>query len=347
MWPELIKWYEKNKRDLPWRHSNDPYLIWLSEIILQQTRVEQGLPYYNRFVATFPTVYKLANASESEVMKLWQGLGYYSRAINMHRTAKYIYEELNGVFPKSYEELISLKGIGPYTASAVASFAFNEAKAVLDGNVFRVLSRVFAESTPINTTKGKNIFAQLAEEVLNKRYPSLHNQAIMELGALVCKPRQPLCNTCPMNSKCEALRLGNQEKLPVKIAKSKPVARFFNYLFIIDSGNTYVKKRDQSGIWKKLYEPILIEADKLMDEEELLENIHTLLQLGKKKPIAAFETKHQLTHQTIYASFWIIENPRKINLHKDFEKIKLGDLHLLPIHRLFDKFLQNYTLHLK
>lgn len=347
MWPELTKWYGKNKRDLPWRHTNDPYLIWLSEIILQQTRVEQGLPYYLKFVNAFPTVKKLAKASEGEVMKLWQGLGYYSRAINMHRTAKFICDELNGLFPTTYDTLISLKGIGPYTASAVASFAFNEAKAVLDGNVYRVLSRVFAVLTPINSVEGKKIFNQLADSALNKKNPAIHNQAMMELGALVCKPRLPLCNECPLNSRCEAFNSNTQNKLPVKIAKPKPITRYINYLFIIDSEYTYVKKRDKTSIWKNLYEPIVISSNEQITDGEVMERIRQYLNPGKKKPSNIFETKHQLTHQTIYASFWVAEIPQVVKVSKDIEKIKLDDLHLLPIHRLFDKFLQYYTLHIK
>ncbi len=202
----LIKWYLLNHRELPWRSSTDPYIIWLSEIILQQTRVDQGLPYFNRFVDKYPTISHLAKAPEDEVLKIWQGLGYYSRARNLHATAKLVHQQYAGVFPSNYDQIKALKGVGVYTAAAITSFAFNQPFAVVDGNVYRVLARLFGESTPIDTTTGKKLFAELANDLLNKKTPGIHNQAIMEFGATLCRPASPDCHICPFNGQCIALR---------------------------------------------------------------------------------------------------------------------------------------------
>ena len=219
---EIIEWYQLHKRDLPWRNTNDPYIIWLSEIIMQQTRVEQGMPYFNRFAEKYPTVKQFANAKEEEILKLWQGLGYYSRGRNMHHTAKIVMEEHAGYFPSSYDSLIKLKGIGEYTAAAISSFSSNEAKAVVDGNVFRLLSRYFGIDTPINSGKGKKLFTELANELLDKSQAGEFNQAIMEFGSLQCKPKNPDCLACPLQVGCEAKKSNRIQELPIKIKSETP-----------------------------------------------------------------------------------------------------------------------------
>lgn len=340
MWPELIKWYNKHKRDLPWRDTQNPYFIWLSEVILQQTRVEQGLPYYQRYTQAYPTIFDLANAPADEVMKLWQGLGYYSRAINMHHTAQIIANEYLGEFPTGYDGLIQLKGIGPYTAAAIASFAYNEPKAVLDGNVFRVLARVFAEKTPINSTEGKKLFSTLAQEVLAHKQPAAHNQAMMELGATVCKPTNPLCNVCPLQARCLAFAQQSQSQFPVKLPKNKPTEQHHHYLFIVENEHTYIVKRDTSSIWKNLHEPPVFETN---DEQAALAHFAQYLPANTKLH-KAFETKHQLTHRTIFATFWTATLSKPKRVEKEWMKVHFDELKTFAVHRLFDKFLNNYNL---
>lgn len=342
----IIDWYLQHKRDLPWRTTKDPYKIWLSEVILQQTRVEQGLPYYEKFVATYPTVQKLAKANDDDVMKLWQGLGYYNRAKNMLATARIIASELKGTFPKNYAGLIQLKGIGPYTAAAIASFAYNEPKAVLDGNVYRVLARVFNIIEPINSTTGKAIFEKLAQEVLNIEHADLHNQAMMELGAIVCKPKLPLCEACVLRLHCQAFKLKRVSELPVKTKKSKPKERYLHFLFIKQNGYTYVKQRSNERIWHNLFEPPFIETNSQITDQQLLKQpVFEHLLNATSNIQKTFSTKHQLTHQTIYANFWVLTIPAKKQLHLDelYKKVKLSDVHKLAVHRLFDKFLGHYT----
>ena len=264
----LIKWYLQNKRDMPWRNTTNPYYIWLSEIILQQTRVEQGTAYYLKFVEIFPTVYDLASAKESEVLKLWQGLGYYSRARNLHFTGNYIVNELNGQFPSTYNEILKLKGVGDYTASAIASFCFDEPTAVVDGNVYRVLSRFFDIETPINSTKGIKYFKELAQELIDVDNAATHNQSIMEFGARMCKPQNPDCEICPLNDKCLALQQNKIKSLPVKDKKIKLKKRFFNYLVLVSSDEkTILNLREGKGIWQGLYEFPLVESEKTIDKE--------------------------------------------------------------------------------
>jgi A/G-specific adenine glycosylase len=258
----LINWYLNNKRDLPWRNTDNPYNIWLSEIMLQQTRVAQGLPYYLDFISTFPTVFDLAKAPEEKVLKHWQGLGYYSRARNLHYTAKYVANELKGEFPNNYKDLLKLKGIGEYTAAAIASFSHNEAVPVVDGNVFRVLSRYFDIETDISLATAKKEFSELALELMPKNDPATFNQAIMEFGALQCVPKSPDCKNCIFNSSCAALQKKKVQYLPVKLKKVKISYRFFNYIvFEDDKLNTLIQKRDQKGIWQNLYEFPLIETE--------------------------------------------------------------------------------------
>jgi len=306
----LLDWFDKNDRPLPWKGEKNPYYIWLSEIILQQTRVEQGLPYFEKFKSTFPTVFDLAKAPSDQVMKLWEGLGYYSRARNLHFTAKFIATELNGVFPNTHAAILGLKGVGPYTAAAIASFAFGLPHAVVDGNVFRVLSRVFGIETPIDTTLGKKEFNKLADILLAKDKPAVYNQAIMDFGATQCTPANPNCPICPMQKHCTAFSKKLIATLPVKSKKIKKRDRFFNYLVFKNADTVVLNKRQQKDIWLNLYDFPLVEASSLLSEKELLK--HEVFQkiVGTqaftiKKVSKPF--KQLLTHQKIVAIFWEIE----------------------------------------
>jgi A/G-specific adenine glycosylase len=309
---ELINWYSINKRELPWRDSENPYYIWLSEIILQQTQVKQGLPYYNAFVKQYPSVFDLAEASEENVLKLWQGLGYYSRARNLHATAKHIAFNLNGVFPNNYKDLIKLKGIGDYTASAIASIAFNEVAAVVDGNVYRVLSRYFGISTAINSTEGIKEFKALASSLIDHLQPGTYNQALMEFGAVQCKPKSPDCAVCPIQNGCVSLQKNLVDKLPVKLKKTKVSTKYFNFLVCVDQNqNILFEKRDKKGIWQNLYQFPLVESNKSLtaDEFHLLNLEQTVLKPGDFEYALYNETDkiHKLSHQHLYTKFWIIE----------------------------------------
>ena len=306
---QLIKWYLQNKRELPWRETQNPYLIWLSEIMLQQTRVAQGLPYYQSFEAAFPTVFDLANASEEQVLKLWQGLGYYSRARNLHFTAKFVAQELNGAFPNNYKSLLELKGVGDYTAAAIASFSFGEVVPVVDGNVYRVLSRIFQVETDISNASAKKEFQELALQLMPKDNPALFNQAIMEFGALQCVPKNPNCEVCVFNTKCLALKNNKVSELPVKTKKTKVTNRFLNYLVFEDEiQNTQIQKRSAKGIWHNLYEFPLIETESDVSLEEIIqltseEFSHKHAILGIKN-LSTMPVKHKLSHQNLSIQFW-------------------------------------------
>ena len=305
----LTAWYLQNKRDLPWRNTTDPYKIWLSEIMLQQTRVAQGLPYFLRFIESFPTVFDLANASEEEVLKLWQGLGYYSRARNLHATAKIIANDYAGDFPNNFKELLKLKGVGDYTAAAIASFSFNEVIPVVDGNVYRVLARYFDIKTNIALPKAKKEFFELASELISKENPALFNQAIMEFGALQCVPQNPDCTKCILNSSCLALQKKKVNQLPVKIKTLKITHRYLNYIIVEDENQkTVISKRDKKGIWHNLYEFPLIETDNEVDIEFISEKINeTLFKENKIISITEInenEVLHKLSHQTLHIKFW-------------------------------------------
>ena len=290
---KIISWYQQNYRDLPWRNTNDAYKIWLSEIILQQTRVSQGLPYYINFVTAFPTVNDLANADEQEVLKLWQGLGYYSRARNLHFTAKLVVQNHNGIFPTTYDELIKLKGIGTYTAAAIASFSANEAVAVVDGNVFRVLSRVFNVDYDISQNSSKKYFIELAQKLLSTTQPNLHNQAIMEFGALQCVPKSPNCLDCVFNDSCEAYKLKIVSELPVKLKKNKITKRFMNFILVHDaSGNYIMNKRTGNGIWKNLYEFPCVESENELDEQNLFLQLKEIYNIKNFQYYDAFDVLH-------------------------------------------------------
>jgi A/G-specific adenine glycosylase len=308
---KLIKWFEQNKRDLPWRNTVDPYKVWLSEIILQQTRVVQGLPYYISFVNAFPTVFDLAKAPEQKILKLWQGLGYYSRARNLHAAAKTIVENYKGVFPDSYSELKKLKGVGDYTAAAISSFCFNQTQAVVDGNVYRVLARLFAIDTPINSGEGKKQFALLAQELLDKKNPGAYNQAIMEFGALFCTPHNPDCINCVLNDVCLSAYSGKASDYPVKIPSKKSRERYFEYFIIVHKENTYTQQRTENDIWKNLHQfPMLEYTEKATDSVVLKQFKKEILKTNTTDFTITNQTtykKHQLSHQTIFARFTYVE----------------------------------------
>lgn len=338
----LIMWYLINQRDLPWRKSKNPYLIWLSEIILQQTRIVQGTSYYEKFASEFEDIFALANADEKQILKLWQGLGYYSRARNLHATAKVLATEYDGEFPRTYKELISLKGIGDYTASAISSIAFDQPHAVVDGNVYRVLSRIFGIETPINESQGIKEFKSLAQTLLNKEDPGTHNQAIMEFGALVCTPKKPKCETCIFNNSCYALQKKTIDTLPVKIKKLKVKKRFFNYLVIDNNrGSTLVRQRTGKGIWQNLYEFPLYETDQLVENDsEIDEIVKNELFMEGSYTLRKFNESailHKLTHQTIYATFWIVY-PQQNNS----ELINWKELEHLALPVLLQNFVDKY-----
>ncbi|MDC6351072.1 A/G-specific adenine glycosylase [Zeaxanthinibacter sp. PT1] len=313
---KIIEWYRANKRDLPWRNTRDPYKIWLSEIMLQQTRVVQGLPYYELFLEHFPTVDDLADASEKKVLKLWQGLGYYSRARNLHTTAKTISRDNHGKFPDTYPELKKLKGVGDYTASAIASIAFDRPEPVVDGNVYRVLSRYFGVSLPVNSTEGIKYFKELAREVMDPERAAEYNQALMEFGALQCSPRNPACDTCPLNASCMALEKKMVGELPVKIKKTKVRNRYFNYLVLLDEkGKTRLQQRDKKGIWQQLYEFPLVESEEVLEQDSLYNKVEEVfpgydlssVSLENEEPIV-----HKLSHQHLYTRFWRIDIPGEL-----------------------------------
>ena len=308
----LINWYSVNKRDLPWRHTTNPYKIWLSEIILQQTQVKQGAPYYATFLSAFPSVFDLANADEAQVLKLWQGLGYYSRARNLHATAKYIANELHGVFPDTYKDLVKLKGVGDYTASAIASFCFNAPTAVVDGNVYRVLSRYFGIHTAINSTKGAKAFKLLAQELIDKKQPAIFNQAIMEFGATHCKPKQPKCSSCPYKDSCVALQKRQVDVLPVKIKALKAKKKFFNFMVFLSNNNkTILEQRTGKGIWQNLYQFPLLETPTAASIDTVLQFVsHQSFLKHSTFDVVLYNKDavvHKLSHQHLYTSFWIVK----------------------------------------
>lgn len=311
----ILIWYAHNKRTLPWRRTRDPYKIWLSEIMLQQTRVLQGTPYYLKFVANFPTVQELANAPEERILKLWQGLGYYSRARNLHATAKMIVSDYDGKFPDKYSELLKLKGVGDYTASAIASICFNEPEPVVDGNVYRVLARYFGIDTPINSTLGIKYFKTLAREVMDADNIRDYNQGIMEFGAMQCTPKKPNCEQCPLNKSCLALKEGSINRLPVKINKTKVRIRHFNYLVPIIEGadgikKTLLKQRLGKGIWQNLFEFPLLESEEKIDLETVRLSLADILDLKDTPEVFEFNHKviiHKLSHQHLHTTYWIVK----------------------------------------
>lgn len=307
---EIISWYNEHKRELPWRNTHDPYIIWLSEIIMQQTRIEQGLPYFIRFIEEFPTVSHFAAASEDKVLNLWQGLGYYSRGRNMHFTANVVMEEHEGYFPTSYAKLIKLKGIGEYTAAAISSFSANEVKAVVDGNVFRLLSRYFGIDEVINSSKGKRLFFDLANDLIDPSHPGLYNQAIMEFGSLQCRYKKPDCFICPLRSACVAYRDNRIDELPVKLKKQPNRNRYFNYIVAKRDEKILLNKRGPNDIWQNLHEFPLFETAAEVQPYQIVNDQQFKEFFGESAIIRSVHQprKHMLSHQNIYAIFIEIEN---------------------------------------
>ena len=339
----ILEWYELNKRLLPWRNTNEPYRIWLSEIMLQQTRVAQGIPYYMSFVDAFPTVQDLAAASEEQVLKLWQGLGYYSRARNLHATAKIITEKYNGKFPDTYKELLQLKGIGDYTASAIASICFGRAEAVVDGNVYRVLSRYYGIDLPINGSEGILYFKELAKEIMDAKNIRDYNQGIMEFGALQCTPKNPDCNSCPLQKSCVAFATNRIDILPVKIKKNKVRNRYFNYMVLVDENKqTLLQQRQGNGIWQNLYEFPLLETEKYIGQREVADNLKELVALEEPSEIYLYnENKivHKLSHQHLHTRFWIITFESNLE-----NGIQIAELHKYPVPVLIADFIKTFKI---
>lgn len=336
----ITEWYRLNKRDLPWRNTNNPYFIWLSEIILQQTRVAQGLSYYLKFVEHYPTVVDLANASEQDVLNDWQGLGYYSRARNLHTTAKIITTEFGGVFPSSYDQIIKLKGVGEYTTAAIASFCFNLPFSVVDGNVYRVLSRVFDVDLPIDSIEGKKYFAKLAQELLSIENPAIHNQAIMEFGAIQCIPSNPDCEICPLNMKCLGFAARTIDVRPLKSKKIKVRNRYFHYMIFKDGDNTILEKRKEKDIWQHLYQFPLIETDTQKSFKEMKFIFNE--KIGNEPVDFSQQEVHILSHQKIYAHFYVFNNfPKEFS--ETYIEINHQQIQDFPLPRLIDRYLETFV----
>lgn len=338
----LLDWYAEHRRELPWRETKDPYRIWISEIILQQTRVVQGYEYFLRFVERFPDLAALAEADEDEVMKYWQGLGYYSRARNLHAAAR----SMNGAFPRTYEGVRALKGVGDYTAAAICSIAYDMPYAVVDGNVYRVLSRYFGVEVPIDSVQGKKLFASLAQEMLDEKHAALYNQAIMDFGAIQCTPQSPSCMFCPLADSCSALATGKVALLPIKQHRTKTTDRYFTYIYMCVGGQMLLRKRTGNDIWRNLYELPLIETDHQMTVEELL-LASELKELGTDvepmvRPLQ-IGVKHVLSHQIIHADFYEMIFPADIQGFSDYIRIGQGEWTRYAVPRLIHQFLEKYA----
>jgi len=344
---KVVKWYEQNKRDLPWRETRDPYKIWLSEIILQQTRVNQGLPYYLKFVEKFPDVGALAAASEQEILRLWQGLGYYTRARNLHKCAQEVVSNHGAIFPQSFEELKKLVGIGDYTAAAIASIAYRENVAVVDGNVFRVLSRVFGIDAEINSPEGRKAFAALANELVRNARPDVHNQAMMEFGALFCTPKNPDCHQCIFRTSCFAAQNNLQQLLPVK-TKTKLARKRYFYYFVMKKGHSLLmKKRGEKDIWQGLFDFFLVEKSRPVRIQKLVEDFNSAngMDIRTNDVEVSHLYKHLLSHQTILAKFIIIKEHRSgLLLHEPFGFYSTKKIAELPKPVLISRFLSDHQL---
>lgn len=346
---KLVGWYLENKRVLPWRNTDNPYFIWLSEILLQQTRVEQGLEYYNNFIYRFPEIKSLAEAKEEEILNLWQGLGYYSRARNLHFAAKQIINNYNGRFPDKYEDILKLKGVGPYSAAAIASITFNLPYPVKDGNVLRVISRIFGIKTPVDSTLGKKEINAVLVNLIDHKNPGTFNQAIMELGALICKPQSPLCNDCVFINECYAYNNNSINILPVKSKIVKQRNRYFYYIIISYSNKNdsylYINKRIHKDIWRNLYDFPLIENENELSftDNSIFNAINNFLNTDKFtiKSISN-QYKHKLSHQTIYAHFieLQIDSINKLKILEDYHNIKIEDLSNYPIPKLIENYIE-------
>ncbi|MDR0799484.1 MAG: A/G-specific adenine glycosylase [Dysgonamonadaceae bacterium] len=342
---KLIEWYMINRRELPWRSTQDPYRIWISEVILQQTRVVQGLNYYLRFMERFPNVQSLADADEQEVLKYWQGLGYYSRARNLHLTAQIVRDQYHGVFPKNYEQIKSLKGIGDYTAAAIVSFAWNLPYPVVDGNVFRFLSRFFLIDIPIDTQKGKNYFMELAGQLMDRSQPGLFNQAIMEFGALQCIPASPDCLHCPFSDNCLAFARQAVADYPVKQHKTQTKGLYLYYFHIRQGSTTYLTKRAGKGIWQNLFEFPMVESEQPLDLESLLQN-DLFAGWLPAVAVASFRIriqnrKHVLSHRILYATFIEVYINKELAPNERFFPVETSTLEDYPVHRLMQYYLEN------
>lgn len=340
----ILDWNEHhNDRSMPWKQEKDPYRIWLSEIILQQTRVEQGRPYYNRFISAYPTITDLANAHDEDVFRLWQGLGYYARCKNMLAAARTVASVHQGVFPRTYESIAALKGVGAYTTAAIASFAYNLPHAVLDGNVYRVLARFFGIDTPTDTTAGKKLFTQLAQDVLPEQLAGTYNQAIMDFGAVVCKPQTPLCSSCRLSSHCEAFQKGLTDLVPVKSKKLRIKKRYFYYLLLSNGSLRYVRKRTGKDIWQNLHEFPMVETPAPVTDAELLAS-PAFRALAGPGPLtiesASPEKKQQLTHQTIHARFLRIGPENAIRPPEGFRAVSAAELERLAFPKIIVDFLK-------
>ncbi len=326
----LLRWYKNNYRDLPWKHTNDPYKIWLSEIIMQQTRVEQGMPYYLRFVAQYPTIRQLAAAPIDDVLKLWQGLGYYSRARNLHYAALQVLDDYDGKFPSTYAELLKLKGVGTYTAAAIASFAFKEPVAAIDGNGYRILTRFFGIDLPIDTTTCKKQITLLAQELVPEKEPDAFNQALMDFGSAVCTPQKPACETCPLQIACAAYTKNMVAQLPVKSKKIIVRPRYFHYLLLKYGKNTYLRKRDKKDIWQGLYEFPMIETETALTPLKLFKTNEWMSIIGTYKPKILYHSlpiKHQLSHQTIWATFFVLDlTTEPTSLATGFQQVSISNI---------------------
>ncbi len=341
----ILDWYSQNKRDLPWRHTSDPYRIWISEVILQQTRVDQGLDYYQRFLERFPDVDSLAMAQEEEVMKLWQGLGYYTRARNLHEAAKSIVHDHDSVFPVKYDDIRRLKGVGDYSAGAIASIAFNQPHPVIDGNVMRVVARYKGIKEPVSYAPGKKQVREFLEHQLDPERPGIFNQAVMELGALVCKPARPLCERCPLSEKCVACRKRLTSELPLVKKPVRVAKRYFHYLIIYSRNNpdlsVWINKRKGNDIWKNLYDFPLIETETETNDEQFLE-LKSWKKISGKYPLTIEQSinfpRYLLSHRELFARFLIIHSDEYFN--NDYIRIPFMDIHNYPVPRLIEKFLK-------
>lgn len=335
----IIDWYERNKRPLPWREDTEPYKVWLSEIILQQTRVEQGTPYFEKFIDHYPNVHDLAEASEDKVLKLWQGLGYYSRARNLHTTAKYISQKRGGIFPDNYDELLQLKGVGSYTAAAIASISFNQPISVVDGNVLRVYSRIFNDESPINEERTKKNVFQKLNSIIPPENPASFNQGMMELGSLICTPNNPKCNECPVQFFCKAYIGGTQLELPKKSKKQKVTSLNMDFFHFMDSKNQcFITQRTSKGIWARLFEFPNLENSS--DEE-----IHQFISENSKNStlLKSISFKHILSHRKINARFHFIRC-EKLSEDSSFKRIDFSTIHHFALHRLMTKYLESYNI---
>ena len=340
----LVTWYLQHKRDLPWRHTREPYAIWLSEVILQQTRVNQGMDYYHRFLALFPTVFDLASATEDEVLKAWQGLGYYSRARNLHATAKRVAYEMGGVFPRTAAEMKTLKGVGDYTAAAIASFCYDECVPVLDGNVQRVVSRILAMEEPVDKPVGRAVINKVLNEWIDPQNAALFNQAIMEFGALQCTPQKPNCEICPLKAACLAFAGGRQTDFPMKASKTKVSDLWMYYVVAVHDGSVLVRHRQHSGIWKGLYDFPSIDSDVALGSATALHQwrseraiAHDLLLCS-----APIELFHVLSHRRVHAVFFEVKLPNKIATLGTEQWLPIDELENLGVSRLVDRYIQEH-----